>query len=244
MPGHPFERGFDPRIVPHKLLEPARWRKPRRVFVGSMTDLFQDGIPEDYVQLVFQVAKTLWWHDFQFLTKRAERMADLITRFAADFGPENAWLGVSCEDRRHGLPRIDLLRTLPAQVRFVSIEPLLESLGHLDLRGIDLVIVGGETGPYARRMDHDWVDEVVASCREHHAMVFFKQWGGRTRSRANNWYRGSQLRELPERRMRATPSEQERRRIVNDLSRQVKAAVDERWPGCVQPHAPRSFRQG
>jgi len=144
-----------------------------------MSDLFQDGVPDEYTEAVSRVMATADWHTYQVLTKRAERMRNLLNgklRFAAE--KENIWWGVSVEDREYGLPRIDQLRQAPARVRFLSIEPLLEDLGEIDLSGITWVIVGGESGPGARPMEKDWVISIRQQCRIQGVTFFFKQWGG------------------------------------------------------------------
>jgi protein gp37 len=177
--GHPYEQGFDLRLVPEKLTEPFTWRSPKLVFVNSMSDLFQPGVPDAYAEAVSRVMATADWHTYQVLTKRSERLQKLLTgklRFAAE--KENIWWGVSVEDRTYGLPRIDHLRQAPARVRFLSIEPLLEDLGEIDLSGIAWVIVGGESGPGARPMEREWVISIRDQCREQHVAFFFKQWGG------------------------------------------------------------------
>src|SRR5205814_845118 len=142
--GHPFEHGFDLRLVPDKLLEPLRWRAPRTIFVNSMSDLFQAEVGADYVAAVARVMEQANWHTYQVLTKRSERMRDLLNdemSWAARL--RHVWWGVSVEDRKYGVPRIEHLRRTKARVRFLSIEPLLEDLGEIDLRGIHWVIVGG-----------------------------------------------------------------------------------------------------
>ena len=154
VPGHPFEFGFDLRLVPEKLGDPIRWSKPKKVFVNSMSDLFHEGVPDEYIEKVCRVMLAANWHTYQILTKRADRMAALLQgklRKAAKAA--HIWWGVSVENRNHGLPRIDKLRSAKAAVAFLSIEPLLEDLGKFDLRGIDWVIVGGESGAGARPMD-------------------------------------------------------------------------------------------
>ena len=178
-PGHPFERGFDLRLVREKVELPLRWRAPRRIFVNSMSDLFHEGVHDDYIASVAQVMADAHWHTFQVLTKRSRRLATLLAgplRFAAAL--PHVWWGVSVENRRHGLPRIGDLQRAPARVRFLSVEPLLENLGHLDLRGIDWVIVGGESGPKARPVAADWVRRIRDNCKEAGVAFFFKQWGG------------------------------------------------------------------
>jgi protein gp37 len=184
VPGHPYEQGFDLRLVPEKLREPFRWTRPRRIFVNSMSDLFQDGVPDDFVRRVFEVMASADWHIYQMLTKRAERMRALATRMPPGIvRRSHIWLGVSVEDKRYGLPRIDELRATPAEVRFLSVEPLLEDLGEIDLRGIDWVIVGGESGPGARPMAEAWVLSILDQCRAVRVPFFFKQWGGIQKSR-------------------------------------------------------------
>ncbi|MCP3996397.1 MAG: phage Gp37/Gp68 family protein, partial [bacterium] len=153
VPNHPYEQGFDLRLVPHKLLDPLTWRRPKRVFVNSMSDLFQEHVPADYVGTTLDVMRLADWHIYQVLTKRAGRMRELVTTDHGDLSDRrHIWLGVSVENRKHGVPRIRQLRETPAAVRFLSIEPLLEDLGEIDLQGIDWVIVGGESGPGARPM--------------------------------------------------------------------------------------------
>src|SRR5438105_5929971 len=145
--GHPYEQGFDLRLVPDKLGEQLRWRKPKMIFVNSMSDLFHDAVHDDYIEAVANVMARADWHTFQVLTKRSKRLAELLStrlRFAAT--APHIWWGVSVEDRQYGLPRIQNLQSAPAVVKLLSIEPLLEDLGTLDLNGIHGVIVGGESG--------------------------------------------------------------------------------------------------
>ncbi len=185
VPGHPYEQGFDLLLVPEKLTDPFGWSGRRRVFVNSMSDLFHDGVPDEYIARVARVMAAADWHTYQVLTKRSERMAELLRtklRFAA--GLPHVWWGVSVENRRHGLPRIDHLRATPAAVRFLSVEPLLEDLGRLNLAGIDWVIVGGESGAGARPMVADWVRSIRDQCEQARVAFFFKQWGGVRKSAA------------------------------------------------------------
>jgi protein gp37 len=180
--GHPYEHGFDPRLIPSKLLEPFRWSAAHTVFVNSMSDLFQDPVPEAYIEAVASVMLAANWHTYQVLTKRAERMAELLAgRLRAAAAAPHIWWGVSVENRRHGIPRIDHLRRAPARTRFLSIEPLLEDLGQIDLTGIHWVIVGGESGPGARPMHNKWVESIRAQCAAAGLPFFFKQWGGSRR---------------------------------------------------------------
>jgi protein gp37 len=177
--GHPYEQGFDLRLVPAKLREPFAWTTPRMIFVNSMSDLFQDGVPDEYIDDVVRVMHRADWHTFQMLTKRSERMRDLLRSRLADFAADrHVWWGVSVENRRHGLPRIEHLQASPAAIRFLSIEPLLEDLGMLDLTGISWVIVGGESGRGARPMKPEWVISIRDQCRAAGVPFFFKQWGG------------------------------------------------------------------
>ena len=182
--GHPYEQGFDLRLVPEKLTEPFSWRSPKLVFVNSMSDLFQEGVPDSYIESVCRVMVTAKWHTFQVLTKRAERLKELLSgpmRFAAE--QEHIWWGVSVEDKKCGLPRIGHLQAAPAKVRFLSIEPLLEDLGSFDLSGVNWAIVGGESGPGARPMLREWVISIRDQCRKYHVPFFFKQWGGVRKSK-------------------------------------------------------------
>lgn len=170
-----YENGFALTLLPHRLEEPLKRKKPTIYFVNSMSDLFHEEIPENYIRQVFDVIRRAPQHTFQVLTKRAERMA---TFFRDIEPPRNAWLGVTVENREHGFPRLDLLRQVPALIRFVSMEPLLEDLGSLDLSGIHWVIVGGESGPKARPMRQEWVLNIKRQCEEQNSAFFFKQWGG------------------------------------------------------------------
>ena len=177
--GHPYEAGFDLRLVPEKLAEPLGWRKPRRIFVNSMSDLFHEKIPVSYIARVARVMAAANWHVFQVLTKRHVRMHTLLTgdlNWMAQL--PQLWLGVSVEDRQHGLPRLEFLRKTPAATRFLSIEPLLEDLGSVNLSDIDWVIVGGESGAGARPMREEWVLSLLKQCRRAKVPFFFKQWGG------------------------------------------------------------------
>ncbi|MDP1917601.1 MAG: phage Gp37/Gp68 family protein [Myxococcales bacterium] len=177
--GHPYEQGFDLRLVPEKLTEPLTWASPKMVFVNSMSDLFQDPVPDEFIVAVARVMALARWHTFQVLTKRSARMRDMINgplAFAAKL--PNIWWGVSVEDRKYGLPRVQDLRAANARVRFLSVEPLLESLGTFSLRGIHWVIVGGESGPGARPMESDWVTSIRDDCDRAAVPFFFKQWGG------------------------------------------------------------------
>jgi protein gp37 len=179
VPGHPYELGFDLRLVPGKLAEPLKWRSSKMIFVNSMSDLFHEGVPDDYIGSVARIMAEANWHTYQVLTKRSDRMASLLQtrlRFAAE--SPHIWWGVSVENRAHGLPRVDHLRQAPARVRFLSVEPLLEDLGPFDLTGIHWVIAGGESGHGARPMNAAWIRALRDHCHNRNVPFFFKQWGG------------------------------------------------------------------
>ena len=177
--GHAYERGFDLRLVPEKLAEPLRWSKPQMIFVNSMSDLFHPEVPDWYIIQVVQVMATADWHTYQVLTKRADRLSQLLSGPLSEFAKlQHIWWGVSVEDRKYGVPRIEEIQKAPAAVRFLSIEPLLEDLGALDLQGIHWVIVGGESGAGARNLSPEWVRSIRRQCRDQRTKFFFKQWGG------------------------------------------------------------------
>ncbi len=200
VPGHPYEQGFDLRFVPEKLAQPLEWRSPRMIFVNSMSDLFHEDVPEDYVAKVTRVMQLANWHTYQVLTKRSERLRDVLsTTLKSLAGEPHIWWGVSVENRNQGLPRIEHLRDSPAAVRFLSIEPLLESLGTLDLSGIDWVILGGESGPGARPLEESWVLEIREQCQAAKVPFFFKQWGGKRKSRTGRELQGRTYDEIPRR---------------------------------------------
>ena len=224
VPGHPYEQGFDLRLVPEKFTEPLRWPRPRTVFVNSMSDLFHRDIPDDYILAVVRVMRMARWHTYQVLTKRSERMRDLLQTTLRDAADEpHIWWGVSVENRRHGLPRIEHLRDTPGKVRFLSIEPLLEHLGELDLSGIHWAILGGESGAGARPMDPDWVRHVRDQCLRAGVPFFFKQWGGFRKGRHGRSLDGRTYDEMPGMAVRAVPSVEERRALIAEASRLVAA---------------------
>ncbi len=216
--GHPYEHGFDPRLVPNKLLEPLSWAVPKTVFVNSMSDLFQDAVPDEYVAAVAAVMLCTPWHTYQVLTKRADRLQRLLAgnlRAAAEAC--HIWWGVSVEDRRYGLPRITYLRDSPAQTRFLSVEPLLEDLGAIDLFGIHWVIVGGESGAGARPMKRDWVEAIRRRCRVSNSLFFFKQWGGVRKGRHGRTLNGRTYDEMPSRAVMPVPSRILRQELARSL---------------------------
>ena len=169
-----YRNGFAVTLHPDALEIPLRWRKPRTIFVNSMSDLFHDDVPDQFVRDIFSVMESAHWHRYQVLTKRPERVAALNAELP---WPSQIWLGVSVESDRY-LDRIDLLRESGAGIKFLSLEPLLGPLPDLNLDGIDWVIVGGESGPGARPMDTAWVRDIRDQCVEEEVAFYFKQWGG------------------------------------------------------------------
>ena len=188
-----YRNGFALTLQPQMLELPLGWKRPQSIFVNSMSDLFHEDVPEPFLQRVFDVMRRAHWHSFQVLTKRAERLAELNARI--DW-PANVWMGVSVESAEYK-PRIDALRATGAGVKFLSLEPLLGPLGKLRLRGIDWVIVGGESGPGARPMDPAWALDLRDQCRRARVPFFFKQWGGVNKKRAGRLLGGRTWDELP-----------------------------------------------
>jgi protein gp37 len=180
MGAYNYRNGFQVTLQPQMLGRPLTWRKPQRVFVNSMSDLFHVDVPKDYVHKVFDVMVAAHWHQFQVLTKRSGRLSKLSRELP---WPGNVWMGVSVENADYGR-RIDHLRKTGAQVKFLSLEPLIGPLPNLDLQHIDWVIVGGESGPGARPMDPAWVREIRDQCMGAGVAFFFKQWGGVFKKRA------------------------------------------------------------
>jgi protein gp37 len=188
-----YANGFDLTLQPQALELPLRWKKPQRIFVNSMSDLFHEDVPVDYILQVFDVMQRAHWHQFQILTKRAERLRALSKQLT---WCTNIWMGVSVENAQY-VSRIDCLRRTKAAVKFLSIEPLLGPVGMIDLAGIDWVIVGGESGPGARAMERSWVVEIRRQCRAARVPFFFKQWGGVNKKRAGRVLDGRTYDELP-----------------------------------------------
>lgn len=183
-----YREGFKLKLLPDRLSEPFERAEPTTYFVNSMSDLFHEDVSDDYLRQVFKVIEQCPQHTFQILTKRAERLPHFFSNYRA---PANGWIGVSVEDKKFGLPRIARLRKAKAHIKFLSVEPLLEDLGPIDLRGIDWVIVGGESGSSARPMKREWVIRVKESCEKYGVPFFFKQWGvwgpdGKRRSKKAN----------------------------------------------------------
>lgn len=194
IPGHHYEQGFDLRLWPERLEQPLTWRRPRVVFVNSMSDLFHEGIPDDYIAQVFDVMVRAEHHTFQILTKREERLSAL----APDLPwPVNVWMGVTIENRRF-VHRADHLRHVPAAVRFISAEPLLGPLERLDLTGIDWLIGGGESGPRHRIVREEWLTALRDQCLDEDVAFFFKQWGGRSPKAGGRLLQGRTWDQMPE----------------------------------------------
>ena len=189
-----YANGFELTLHEHMLEKPLSWRKPQLIFVNSMSDLFHDVVPVPFIQRAFDVMRRATWHQFQVLTKRAERLLELSTEL--DWS-DNVWMGVSVENQNY-TPRIDNLRKTNAKIKFLSLEPLLGPLSDLDLTGIDWVIVGGESGPGARPMEKDWVLQIRDNCKASGVPFFFKQWGGVHKKRAGRELQGQTWDELPE----------------------------------------------
>lgn len=200
VPGHPYAQGFDLRLVPEKLEDPLNWSSPRMVFVNSMSDLFHEDVPEEYIVRVCRVMAEARRHTFQVLTKRSERMRDLLrSRLGFAAAEAHIWFGVSVENRKHGLPRVEHLRAAPAGLRMLSVEPLLEDLGTLELSGIGWVIAGGESGHGARALQVDWIRSIRDQCQAAGVPFFFKQWGGVRKSKAGRQLDGRTHDETPRR---------------------------------------------
>lgn len=189
-----YRQGFTLTLQPQTLTLPLRWKKPQAIFVNSMSDLFHEGVPLTYIHKVFEVMRQAHWHRFQVLTKRAERLAALSAEIE---WPANVWMGVSVESAAY-LGRVDHLRSTGAQVKFLSLEPLLGPLPRLNVRGIDWVIVGGESGPGARPMDPQWVLALRDQCRRARVAFFFKQWGGRNKKKAGRLLDGRTWDQMPQ----------------------------------------------
>ncbi len=188
-----YANGFDLTLHENALDAPLRWKSPKTIFVNSMSDLFQDEVPEEFIARVFEVMNRACWHRFQILTKRAERLEQVSPRLR--WG-ENIWMGVSVENRDHAF-RIAHLRRTRAKIKFLSIEPLLGPLKRLNLRSIDWVIVGGESGSQSRAMEEEWVIEIRDQCQKSGVPFFFKQWGGRNKKKAGRVLEGRTWDEMP-----------------------------------------------
>jgi protein gp37 len=190
-----YRNGFDLTLQPQMLEVPLRWKKPQLIFVNSMSDLFHEDVPFDYIQQVFDVMRRADWHTFQVLTKRSDRLAELAAQIS---WPPNVWMGVSVENAKYTF-RINDLRQTKAAVRFLSLEPLLGPLPDLKLNGIDWVIVGGESGPGARPIQKAWFRDIRDQCRRASVAFHFKQWGGVFKKRTGRELDGRTWDDLPAR---------------------------------------------
>lgn len=188
-----YANGFEVTLHPHTLGNPLKWKKRQVIFVNSMSDLFHEEVPLEFIREVFDVMNRASWHTFQVLTKRAGRLAELAPLLNWS---DNVWMGVTVENRRC-LSRIDCLRNVPAAIRFLSMEPLLSSVGTLNLDEIDWVIVGGESGPGARPMQESWVLSIRDQCEAAGVPFFFKQWGGTNKKKAGRVLEGQAYEEMP-----------------------------------------------
>jgi protein gp37 len=225
VPNHPYENGFDLKIIQKKALDPLTWSKPQMIFVNSMSDLFHKDVPDSYIELIAQVMKAANWHTYQVLTKRSDRLRDQLNsqlKFAAEFS--HIWWGVSVENRKHGLPRIDHLREASASIRFLSIEPLLEDLGQIDLTGISWVIVGGESGHGARPMKEEWVINIRDQCMKARVPFFFKQWGGVRKKKAGRELLGRTYDAMPRLSRQKVASNHIREELIGYFEHQVLKA--------------------
>ena len=191
-----YQNGFKLTLHPETLNEPYTWKKSKVVFVNSMSDLFHQNVPVNYIQRVFEVMNDNPNHLFQVLTKRAERLRHLDQQGHLKWS-HNIWMGVSVEDMNH-VNRIDLLRQTHARVKFLSCEPLIGPLPDMNLEGIDWVIVGGESGPHARPMESDWVIDIMEQCERAGVKFFFKQWGGTNKKKTGRQLQGRIYDEMPE----------------------------------------------
>jgi protein gp37 len=222
VPGHPYEQGFDLKLVPEKLAEPLKWSSPKKVFVNSMSDLFHPEVPDEYILQVGRVMETADWHTYQVLTKRADRLAAMLAGPLQPFSDkQHIWWGVSVEDRKYGLPRVELLRHSKAAMKFLSVEPLLEDLGAFELKGIDWVIVGGESGHGARPIHQQWVTSIRDLCAKAQVPFFFKQWGGVQKSKTGRLLEGQTYDYYP----KVSQSPIASRRVRLDLIAKVEAVV-------------------
>ena len=198
VPGHPFESGFDLTLRPTRLKHPLEWRRPKRIFVNSMSDLFHKDIPTAFIDSVFDTMEAANWHTFQVLTKRSPILARFLKhRYGSGMAPSHIWLGVSVEDAKNAV-RLRHLRDARASVKFVSFEPLLGSVGQVDLSGIDWAIVGGESGPGARPMAEEWALEIRDQCKNAKVALFFKQWGGIRPKSGGRTLRGREWSQYPD----------------------------------------------
>lgn len=188
-----YQNGFKVTFHEEAVRIPLSWKKAQMIFVNSMSDTFHENVTDQQIQQLFATMNSAFWHTFQVLTKRAERLPEIAPKLT---WTKNIWLGVSIESFEY-LHRVDYLRNTPAQIKFISAEPLLKPLGKIDLSGIDWVIVGGESGPNARPMQESWVLEILEQCKEQKVKFFFKQWGGVIKNKRGRLLQGRTWDEKP-----------------------------------------------
>lgn len=217
--GHPYEQGFDLKLIPEKLGEPLKWSSPKKIFVNSMSDLFHDQVPDEYILQVARVMEAADWHTYQVLTKRADRLTELLdTKLKSIASKSHIWWGVSVEDRKYGLPRVELLRKASAAMKFLSVEPLLEYLGTVELEGIQWVIVGGESGHGARPIKPEWVTDLRDQCKGAGIPFFFKQWGGVRKKTAGRLLEGKTYDDHPDVVSNPIPEKKFRLELIKELA--------------------------
>lgn len=208
VPGHPFEQGFDLTLRPERLKQPLDWKKPKRIFVNSMSDLFHKEIPKSFIDAVFDTMEAANWHTYQVLTKRSSLMTRYLKkRYGEQGSPPHIWLGVSVEDAKNAV-RVKHLQAAPPGVKFISFEPLIAAVGKIDLRGINWVIVGGESGPLCRPMAEEWAAEIRDICIQAKIAFFFKQWGGTRPKSGGRLLGGREWNEYPQ------PAKRRRLRLI------------------------------
>lgn len=195
VPNHPYEQGFDLKLWTARLALPATWKKPKRIFVNSMSDLFHKDVPTDYILKVFEAMNQADWHQYQILTKRHERLLELNEQIP--WAP-HIWMGVSVENQDYA-HRVDYLRKTSAHLKFLSVEPLLGPIENLNLAEIDWVIVGGESGRRPRQLKEEWVKSIRDQCRSADVAFFFKQWGGSNKKKAGRLLEGRTWDDMPKR---------------------------------------------
>lgn len=188
-----YKNGFKLTMHPHALSTPLKWKKPRMIFVNSMSDLFHNKVEISFIKQIFDVMSEAHWHQFQILTKRAERLIELAPNLN---WPQNVWMGVTIENPKY-LSRLESLRRVPAAVKFLSLEPLLSAFPEFDLSHIDWIIVGGESGPGARPIRKKWVSDIQKNCTSQGVPFFFKQWGGKNKKKSGRLLDGKIISEMP-----------------------------------------------
>ncbi|TGK45947.1 phage Gp37/Gp68 family protein [Leptospira bouyouniensis] len=224
--GNAYEEGFKPREVPEMLLKPLKFKKPSLVFVNSMSDLFHESFSDEYLYKVFTVMREANWHIYQILTKRPLRMKQLFDSKLKEFSElENIWLGVTVENCREYRKRVSILRNTKVKTRFLSIEPLLEDLGDIDLTKIQWVIVGGESGAGCRPMEESWVQSILKQCEQQNVPMHFKQWGGIRKKRAGRTLNGRTYDNFPEFHFNSIPGKSELKQIKVDLEKLLFEAI-------------------